>query len=123
MTRYLPGMIAAFAIAALVALSGAGPALALDELKLEGTAFLDEELCAKDLQTKDCSLTIQVEGAAAKQLYDGLKVKAIQEECTGGMEKFDGSMLHCIKYEDGTYLCDFGYYFKEKSFGPGRTSC
>lgn len=105
----------AFALAAL-------PALAQEEITLEGRAFLDEEACAKGLQGADCVLTFEVSGKAAKLLYEGMKVKARHEECTGGMEKAENG-LHCIMGEDKTYNCDFGYHFKDKEFAGGHLDC
>ncbi|MFN0195047.1 MAG: hypothetical protein ACKVP5_24225 [Aestuariivirga sp.] len=101
----------------------AGHGVALDELKLEGAAFLDEEACAKGLTAEGCNLSFQLTGAAAKTLYDGMADTPVKEECTGGLEKSDGKGLHCIAYEDGTAACDFGYHFGKKEFGGSSVSC
>ncbi len=101
-----------------------GPALAeSDPPKLEGTVFLDEEACAKGTSAPDCVLSFDIQGAAAKILYNGLPGKGKHEECTGGMEKSDGKGLHCIKGTDGTFSCDFGYQFKKKAFTGSHMDC
>ena len=120
--KALPGLCALLLLAASLHLF-ARPAFALEELQVEGTAFLDEEACAKGLQSPGCILTFQISGKAAKQLYEGMSEKAIHEECTGGMQKFNKAGLNCIKAEDGTYSCDFGYDFSKKKFSGGAMDC
>ncbi|MFO1033960.1 MAG: hypothetical protein U1E15_07800 [Hyphomicrobiales bacterium] len=112
--------------AALVAfaISFALPVLADDEFKLEGSAFLDAEACAKGLNSKDCILTFSVTGKVAEQLYKGMPGQGQREECTGGLEKSGKNGLHCIMYDtDNTYSCEFGYAFKKQSFGAGGMDC
>ena len=104
-------------------LAMSAPALSLDDIKLEGTAFLDEEACAKGTASPDCILSFTITGKAAKTLYDGMTVKAVKEECTGGMEKTSKSGLHCIKGDAKDYNCDFGYGFKKGKFGPSGLDC
>jgi hypothetical protein len=99
------------------------PAAALDAFKIEGTAFLDEEACAKSLGAEGCTLSFTLTGKAAKSLFDGMRAKAVKEECTGGMEKSDKSGLHCIKNSATDYTCDFGYHFKEREFGGSSMDC
>ena len=101
----------------------ASPAAAEDSVPLKGTAFLGDEDCAGGLKSDTCILSFQLTGKAAKLLFDGMRVKAVQEECTGGMEKSDGKGLHCIKSADGTYDCDFGYSFSEKAFTGSSMDC
>ena len=98
-------------------------ALALEEFKLEGTAFLDEEACTGGLQAEGCNLSFYLQGAAAKRLYEGMGGEAKREECTGGLEKSDGRGLHCIAYDDDTYACDFGYHFGERAFAGSSSTC
>jgi hypothetical protein len=99
------------------------PAMAGTDVPLQGSAFIGEEECAGGLKSDPCKLSFQLTGKAAKLLFDGLRVKAIQEECTGGMEKSDGKGLHCIKSTDGSYDCDFGYSFSEKAFAGSSQDC
>ena len=99
------------------------PAVAGDEVQWKGSAFLGDEDCAGGLKSDSCILSFQLSGKAAKLLFDGMRVKAVQEECTGGMEKSDGKGLHCIKSADGTYYCDFGYSFSEKAFTGSGMDC
>lgn len=99
------------------------PAVAADEVPLEGSAVLRDEDCAGGLKPDTCILSFQLTGKAAKLLLDGMRVKAEKEECTGGMEKGGGNGLYCHKYEDGTYLCEFGYSFSEDAFTFGAEDC
>ena len=101
----------------------ASPAVAGDEVPLKGSAFLGDEACAGGLKSDACVLSFQLAGKAAKLLFDGMRVKAVKEECTGGMEKSDGKGLHCIKSADGTYDCDFGHSFSEKIFTGSSVDC
>ncbi len=100
-----------------------GVAMADDSVPIKGSVFLGEEGCPGGVKSKDCILTFQLEGKAAKLLFDGMRVKAVKEECTGGMEKVDGNGLNCIKSDDGTYNCDFGYTFSKKVFTGGAVDC
>jgi hypothetical protein len=101
----------------------ASPAAAGDAVPLQGSAFLGEEACAGGLKSSSCVLSFQLTGKAAKLLFDGMRAKAVKEECTGGMEKADGNGLHCIKSADGTYDCDFGYSFSGKVFTGSSVDC
>ncbi len=101
----------------------ASPAVAEDSVPLQGNAFLGEEACAGGLKSDACVLSFQVTGKAAKLLFDGMRAKAVKEECTGGMEKADGNGLNCIKSSDGTYDCDFGYSFSRKVFTGSSVDC
>ena len=92
------------------------PAVAGDEVPLKGSAFLGDEDCAGGLKSDSCILSFQLTAKAAKLLFDGLRAKAQQEECTGSMEKSGGNGLYCHKSEDGTHLCEFGYSFSEDAF-------
>ena len=99
------------------------PALAGDEVPLKGSAFLHDEACAGGIKSDSCILSFQLSGKAAKLLFQGMRAKAVSEECTGGMEKSDGNGLHCIKSSDGTYDCDFGYSFSGKAFTGSNVDC
>ena len=57
-------------------------------------------------------------------LYDGMPQDGAMQECTGNVEKFNESGMHCIKGDDAnSYFCDFGYSFKNRSFGSGGDGC
>jgi hypothetical protein len=99
------------------------PAVAADKVPLEGEAFLGDEDCAGGLKSDTCILSFQLKGKAAKLLFDGLRDKAKQEECTGSMEKSGGNGLYCHKYADGTHLCEFGYSFSEDAFTFSAEDC
>jgi hypothetical protein len=98
------------------------PAVALDAFKIEGTAFLDEEACAKGMNAEGCALSFQISGKVAKTLYEGMAAEAVQQECTGGLQKVEGG-LNCIKDSETEYYCDFGYHFKEGEFGGSGVDC
>jgi hypothetical protein len=112
-------LLHAFALLPLLVL----PAHADDPVPIKGTVYLGEEGCHGGIKSNDCILTFQLTGKAAKLLFDGMRVKAVREECTGGMEKSDGEGLHCIKSDDKTYDCDFGYTFSKKAFTGGAVDC
>ena len=100
------------------------PAFSRDEIKLNGTAYLDEDHCAKGLAAPDCILNFSIAGKAAKLLYDGMTAKGMMQECTGDVEKFDDSGMHCIKGKTADdYICDFSYAFKKGKFGGGGDGC
>ena len=100
------------------------PALADGQIKLNGTATLDEESCKKGTASPDCRIDLSITGKAAKQIYDGMTSKGAMQECTGDVEKFDDSGMHCIKGKDADgYVCDFSYAFKEHKFGAGPDGC
>lgn len=111
-------------IALLAVLLSALPAAAQEEsVTLGGMAFPDQDTCDKNMKGKDCVLSFSIEGDAAKLLYNGLKVKAVHEECTGGMEKIGGGGLHCIKQDEKTYTCDFGYSLGKEEFTGSHMDC
>ncbi len=99
------------------------PTMAEDDAPLKGTAFLGEEGCPKGIKSEDCKLSFQLTGKAAILLFDGMRVKAVKEECTGGMMKDDGKGLRCIKASDGNVDCDFGYQFSKKTFTHSAVVC
>ena len=100
------------------------PAFPKDEIKLSGTAALDQEGCAKGTGSPDCIVVFSVTGRAAKVLYDGMTNKGGMQECTGNVEKIDASGMHCIKGKTASdYICDFSYAFKKDKFGPGPDGC
>jgi hypothetical protein len=99
------------------------PAVAADQVPLEGEALLGDEYCAVGLQPGTCILSFRLRGKAAKLLFDGLRDEAQQEECTGSMEKSGGNGLYCHAYTDGTYLCEFGYLFSEDAFSFSAEDC
>ncbi len=103
------------------------PAMAADEIPLEGSAllgaFVGDPDCAGGVKSDTCILSFQLRGKAAKLLFDGLRDEAQREECTGSLEKSGGNGLFCHAYEDGTYLCEFGYSFKEDAFTFSAEDC
>lgn len=100
------------------------PLIAGNAIKLEGSVSLNEDYCTKGTTDPECSLSFEIKGKAAKIIYDGMPEKGAMQECTGNVEKFNESGMHCIKGKDANdYYCDFGYYFKKQSFGAGPDGC
>jgi hypothetical protein len=94
------------------------------EVKLQGSAYLDEEACAKGTAADGCRLNFEVTGKTAKLIYDGMTAEGVLQECTGEIETFDESGMHCIQGKTtADYYCDFAYSFKEAAFGGGGDGC
>ncbi|MBG1231437.1 hypothetical protein [Aestuariivirga litoralis] len=102
-----------YLLASILILSSFAPSAFAEDTKITGAYSITEEK----------NFAFFVDGAAAKELFDRMKQKAVHEECTGGMEKTDASGMHCIKAEDGTYACDFGYDFKKHAFSGSGDDC
>lgn len=98
-------------------------AYAEDSTKFEGSTFFDEDTCKKGAKSPDCVLSFNLSGASAKILYEGMRVKAVVEECIGGHTKDDGNGLRCYKDDAGAYSCDFGYAFAKKKFTYSKVDC
>jgi hypothetical protein len=86
--------------------------MALDEMKIEGTAFLDEEACSK---SGNCNFTIKISGRLAKTIYERMSTAARTNEDTGGFDKTDRSGMSC-HLENELYTCNFRYDFGLQSF-------
>ena len=100
------------------------PAYAGAEIKLSGTAKLDDDYCAKGTSNPDCVIDFSITGKAAKVIYDGMPEKGEMQECTGNVEKFNEGGMHCIKGKTAAgYYCDFSYAFKDHKFGAGPDGC
>jgi hypothetical protein len=97
------------------------PAVAEESDALTGSFGFDREddACPK-LGT--CTISFQINGAAAKAIYNKMRVKAVADECTGGLVKEDGQGMRCYK-EDSGFSCDFGYSFEKKKFGDSLVTC
>ena len=99
-------------------------AFSSDEIKLTGSAMLNQDYCIKGTTDPECNLSISITGKAAKLIYDAMPEKGAMQECTGDVEKFNDAGMHCIKGKNANdYICDFGYYFKKHSFGGGADGC
>lgn len=94
------------------------------EIKLEGNVLLDAEECSKGTTAPDCVLDFAIKGKAAKLIYDGMPAEGKMQECTGSVEKFNESGMHCIKGKTvREYYCDFSYNFAKDNFGAGPDGC
>jgi hypothetical protein len=96
----------------VVLLMGCSQVWAFEEIKIEGTAFLDEEACAK---SGTCNLTFKVGGKMAKIIYEGMGTAARANEETGGFDKTDRSGMSCHK-DVQHYSCSFRYDFRLRAF-------
>ena len=96
----------------VVLLMGCTQVWALEEIKIEGTAFLDEEACTKG---GNCNLTFKIDGKIAKTIYEGMSTVARTNEDTGGFDKTDRSGMSCHK-DDERYSCSFRYDFRLRAF-------
>jgi hypothetical protein len=110
-----------FPLVAFVTLFLASPTGAEESDILSGSFFFDREdnACPK-LGT--CTISFQIDGAAAMEIYNKMRVKAVADECTGGLVKEDGQGMRCYK-EDSGFSCDFGYSFEKKKFGDSLVTC
>ena len=94
------------------------------EIKLQGHVSLDIEQCSKGTTAPDCVLDFAIKGKAAKLIYDAMPSEGKMQECTGEVEKFNGSGMHCIKGKTTKdYYCDFSYNFTKDNFGAGPDGC
>ena len=99
-------------------------AFSADDMKLNGTATLDSDYCTKTTSDPNCTINFSISGKAAKVIYNGMAAKGKMQECTGNVEKIDGSGMHCSKGKtEADYFCDFSYAFKNDKFGPGPDGC
>ncbi len=91
--------------------------------KLEGGFYLSSESCGEDGKAPNCKMTFELKGAAAKTMYDNMRVKAKLDICTEGPVKDDGNGLRCYKRSANRYECDFGYQFSKRKFTISDVSC
>lgn len=96
----------------VVLLMGCTQVWALEEIQIEGMAFVDEEACAK---SGNCNLTFKIGGKMAKTIYEGMGTVARANEDTGGFDKTDRSGMSCHK-DDERYSCSFRYDFRLRAF-------
>ena len=71
-------------------------------------------------QPKDTHLQLYLDGAAARDLYNAMKVKATPDECTGpnAKSKFQGGIA-CTMHEGGKeYECSFAVDIKNQKLEP-----
>lgn len=94
-----------------------------DNKTLEGGFFFSEQGCGGKTPSPTCVMSFSISGAAAKALYEKLKVKSTYDECTEGPMKTDGRGLRCYKREAGRYECDFGYSFKGRGLVESEVDC
>jgi hypothetical protein len=89
---------------------------------LEGTYGFFGDACDEQGKGKDCKLTIEIKGAAAKALFERIRWKAKPDECTEGVVKDTRTGLRCYKV-GAEYSCDFGISFLQNSMTNSDVTC
>lgn len=90
--------------------------------ELSGSYFFSEDSCGADGKSKDCKMSFNLTGKAAKLLYNRMKEKAVLDECTEGQIKTDADGLSCYKVKDD-YNCHFGYNIEERKLTTSDVDC
>jgi hypothetical protein len=90
--------------------------------KLSGVYGYFGDTCYENPKDKDCAISIQITGAAAREIYNRMTAKAEPEGCTNGRVKDDENGMICYKIE-GAYNCNFGYSFSKRKMTQGDFSC
>jgi hypothetical protein len=116
-------MFVRIAAVSVLALMASVPSIA-DKLTgpLEGTYGFFGDACNDKGQGKDCKLTIEIKGDAAKALFERIRWKAKPDECTEGVVKDTRTGLRCYKV-GGEYSCDFGISFLQNSMTNSDVTC
>jgi hypothetical protein len=89
---------------------------------LEGTYGFFGDACNDKGQGKDCKLTFDIKGDAAKALFERIRWKAKPDECTEGVVKDTRTGLRCYKVKN-EYSCDFGISFLQNSMTNSDVTC
>jgi hypothetical protein len=89
---------------------------------LEGTYGFFGDACDNKGKGKDCKLTIEIKGEAAKALFERIRWKAKPDECTEGVVKDTRTGLRCYKV-GAEYSCDFGISFLQNSMTNSDVTC
>ena len=90
--------------------------------KLSGIVHQGEKACPENGKG-DCTLYFELDGEAAKAVFQAMRSKATVDECTGGMMKIDPSGLHCYAADNGNHGCYFGYDVVRAEMTSGLFSC
>jgi hypothetical protein len=112
---------AALIASALLLSFQTGASLAASEGALKGDFYLQKEVCQEG--SAKCEITLEIQGEAARALYENMKSKAEKDDCTEGFVKIDSGALRCFLMPDKTYECDVGYSFAKKRFVGSDVSC
>ena len=92
------------------------------EYALNGILHLGGRECETG-QSWPCIAYFELNGDAARQLYENMRVPARTDLCTEGFMKTDVSGLHCYSAGDGDHGCYFGYDFYRRRIVEGEFSC
>jgi len=90
--------------------------------KLEGRFHLSARNCP-DGAGQTCFYYVELDGWAAKQLYDSMRTRPQIDACTEGMMKSDEDGLHCFRSGSGGYGCYFGIDLVRRKLVGGDFSC
>jgi hypothetical protein len=64
------------------------------EVKLQGSAYLDEEACAKGTAADGCRLNFEVTGKTAKLIYDGMTAEGSSRNALAKLKS--STRVECI---------------------------
>lgn len=92
------------------------------EYRIEGILYFGSRDCA-DSQPGPCDAYFELEGGAARQLYEKMRAAERADICTGGWMKTDSTGLHCNLSGSGDYACNFGYDLVRYRIVEGDVSC
>ncbi len=95
------------------------------EYRLEGVALVaGPSLVDLDQQgTNDTHMHMIFRGEAAKALYDGLRIPAQEDACTGGQIKRAETGITCLSFEDGLHECFFGLDMRDATLTHAGVVC
>jgi len=112
------------AIVAIIAISIPAPVIAQDESssKIDGIFYLTENGCGTD-PSATCVFNAQLQGGAAKVLYENMKSAPKPDACVDGLVKSDDDKMICYKSDIDHYQCFFGYDFAKKQIVRADFSC
>jgi hypothetical protein len=89
---------------------------------LEGIFFLGGTEC-ETAKAGACAVYFELDGEAAKLVYENMRSKAKTDLCTEGFMKTDDTGLHCYRSGSGEHGCYFGYDFARSRIVEGDFSC
>lgn len=92
------------------------------EYVLEGILHLGGRECPAG-QDWPCTAYFELDGEAARQLFDNMQAEPEADLCTEGLMKTDASGLHCYRSGGGEHGCYFGYSFAQSRVVEGDFSC
>lgn len=92
------------------------------EYPIEGILYFGNRDCT-DNQVGPCDAYFELEGEAARQLYNSMRTTPVADLCTEGLMKSDTTGLHCYLTGSGEYGCHFGYDLLRHRIVEGDFTC